>query len=346
MPQPGEVYDHSGPIIGNQSEKKSPTVWERINEFLKGSAEKFVNDRFKPDGNFGEMINPYKDNSSERPKRKDPEGDPWNAPGVLLSSMNPPPEEDDEVNNPEEARAMDEYVYGSAKLPSLVDDEEYQSPIPKFPIKEMDDQIGLLKGSINKLEKRPNEIDFSPIASYLGMDARAFKPDMTRSEKEKMVLGLKEKVAELSARKQEAMDKQQFYLERERVRQRERAQDRKLRLMSLQERFGRRVAGAAQKAEKDQETLASQMRSQNKDALQYLASLQHGFADEDMEDPNIKARAKAYRDLAHKQITESARALMKQDASLKFNDAYRMVLDEAVKMEEENRAKASSEDNS
>jgi len=320
-----EAYSH-GP-----SKKKEPSLWERMADAMKNYSFSYGNGKLYVEDERDGVRDYAKHPLGSLPGDDNP--DQSNAPWVRnLMNLAADEEEDQEM-----AELLDVNDPEPRHVESLIRDEERKSvsaTMPRVPIKDTTDQMKLLQDTITKLEKKPNQIDFSMLASYFGMDPRPFKPDMTKWEKEKAILGLKEKMAELKSNRELALEKQEYIMQRERIRQAERAKDRQIKISQIKERYGAKAAKSAKKLVKDQEILNSRMKSQHKGALNYLAQLQH---DIDPEDPAMKPKARAYSDILHREVIEEAKAEMKADPNLKFSDAYRMVIDDLVAIEEEEK---------
>jgi hypothetical protein len=319
-------YNDHGP-----EPKPEPSLWEKMASFMKNYTVSSAGVSDERDN-----VRDYKKNPLGTMEGDD---NPWDA--SFLSGL-AGYEEEQEMADIANVAADDTPKH----VKSLMYDEERRSPpggkLPRVPVRKTDEQIGLLKDAINKLEKKPNEIDFSPLASYLGMDARAFRPDMTKWEKEKAILGLKEKMAELKSEKELALEKQEYIMAREKIRQAEKRKDRELSLKRIRMQYGAKTEKQAKSLIKDQESLYAKMRTQNKDALNYLAYLRYDI--EDPEDPEQKFKAKGKRDILHKEMIEVAKEIQQADPNLSFSEAYRIAVEESVTSEEEIQKRQDSGD--
>lgn len=212
-----------------------------------------------------------------------------------------------------------------------VDSRQQEGEPLRYPTREVDDQMKLLKDTIAKLEAKPDKIDFSMLASYFGMDPRPFKPDMTRWEKEKTIIGLKEKMAELKSERKLALDKQEYMFQREKLRLKERDADRRQRFEQFRLKYGTKAAKNLAKSKDDQEKLAKSLKTQMQNTLNDIAGMRFGIPDDD---PELDTKLKSNGNLIHAEVIEEAKVIRKENPTMSFSDAYRAAIEDIAGEEE------------
>lgn len=237
----------------------------------------------------------------------------WEKVGIPNMYQTQPDQTDQVMNN-----AMNKAASQAQNLP--------QAPMQevKMNTQELDDLRSMLK----EYEKKGNKMDWSPLLAltdaWTGSNlAQSYDRPMTKTERDKLVMGLKSRIYDAQAQMKRGQDDLAFKLKK----WSEERQD-KLRGQNIELEKARLYSGANQGRNQGQE---DRNQRQANDSLfrRYKDTYTNSLAQQlglDADDPTVKARAP----LAHNKAMTTARQLMAKNPGLDLETAYGAVVERMV----------------